>query len=327
MPRDAYFSPYAIGGLSGYCHGQDLFSKLVFGRPLDGKLVFYSSLFQAGIDRVVVVDQEFQQTGPEEIPQNRLHVVPFENSSVLRESLRHYFDHYLPTDWFRKSEYEGALKLWAFLGDLLTSFHLRRPLLTTLSLPDLAPLQVTLPLEIISPVQTLFQSMQPYESVVAIPTFQINKDRVEVVDEIMASAPYQRLEEIHTQLLEEPSSVESCLATLEEASQELHWRWKDFLRLKSAVIRVGRHIPDLIEAFAGKGPASVAKPIAAVLEEALRREHGILIYDATPLLEESMTNLALQLVRGPKPDTKEIERRIEEFRLEKTERERAGKQE
>jgi hypothetical protein len=207
--------------------------------------------------------------------------------------------------------------LRCFLGDLLTSFRLRRPLLSTMPLPDPAPLEVRLPLEILSPVQMLFQSLQSHTSVVAIPTQQLSKERLEVVDEIMASKSYATVEEIHAEILEKSSVMTSCMAHLEKANRELYWRWKDFLRLKSSVIRIIRDLPDVVEAIAGKARAGVAKPIIDVLSEMLRKEHGLIIYDASPLLEESLVRLALQMIKAPQPDNEEVARRVAEIEAER----------
>ena len=317
MPRDAYLSTYAMGGLSGFCDAQDIVSRIGLGRPFDGKLVFYSSLFQAGIDRVVGVDQEIEQIQKDPIPPKRHHVVACSDAAPLRKCLQAYFDYYLQPEWFRQREHLPTLSLASFLGDLLISLRLGRPLLTSLPLPDLAPLQVTLPLEILSPVQTLFQSIRTYESVVAIPTHEISKDRLEVVDEIMASGPYVTVEEIHNELVEKPSAAKSCLAHLEKASQALYWRWKDVLRLKSSVIRIVQQLPDIVEMISGKATAGATKPIVELLAQVLREGHGLLLYDAVPLLEESLVALARQLIKSPQPDAQELERRVAELKHEK----------
>src|SRR5947207_7833785 len=104
MPRDAYISPYTIGGLNGFCTGQDALSRIALGRPFNGQIVFYSSLFQAGVDRIVGVDEELRDVSMGSIPKKRLHVVACPESIAIRKSVREYFDHYLKEDWFRQRE-------------------------------------------------------------------------------------------------------------------------------------------------------------------------------------------------------------------------------
>jgi hypothetical protein len=91
MPRDAYMSPYAKGALGGYCSAQNIMSRICLGRPLDGELIFYSSLFQAGIDRVVIVDGEIESQ-KDEIPERRRHIISCADTVKLRQSLDDYFN-------------------------------------------------------------------------------------------------------------------------------------------------------------------------------------------------------------------------------------------
>jgi hypothetical protein len=266
------------------------------GRSFDGELVFYSALFQAGIDRVVLINEEITEAlGAKKypaIPERRYNLVACPKSSTIRNSLKTYFNRYLPpSERFPRVENMPIWGLWSFIGDLLTSYHLGKPLLLTLPLPDLAPLQVTLPLEILSPIQTLFASLQTYNSVIAVPTNEVSKEQVEVIDEIMASKGYEDIEQIHTKLIEKPSLTKSCLAQLQKASEALYWRWKDFLRLKSSVISILPHLSDFIELILGKTPAASAKTIAEALSVALKKEHGLLLYDASPLLNDSLEGL------------------------------------
>jgi hypothetical protein len=316
MPRDAYISPYEVGGLHGFCAVQNILSKVWLGRPFNGKIVFYSSLFQAGVDRVVAIKEEAQHFKADSLPPNRSYTLSCPQAEKVREALKEYFSHYLGPDWFRELDKLPVLNLWSFLGDLLTSFHLRKPLLRTLSTPDLAPLRATLPLEILSPVETLFRSVQKYDSLVAVPVHEISKDRLEVIDEIVGSQAYKTVEEVHEELATDPTALSTTLAQLEKVTQELQWRWKDFLRLKSSVIRIARHLPEVVEAIAGKDTAGISKPIIEVLSEVLKQGHGLLIYDASPLLDESLISLALQFTRSPRATEEELQRRLDEVTRE-----------
>lgn len=133
----------------------------------------------------------------------------------------------------------------------------------------------------------------------------------------MTSAPYTAVAEIHHELTQKPSAAKSCLKHLEKASQALYWRWKDFLRLKSSMIRVIRHLPDLVEAMSGKKSVGAVKPLTELLATMIRKDHGLLIYDASPLLEESLVNLLHQVVRAPKPSAEEVERRVADYNRDK----------
>lgn len=175
----------------------------------------------------------------------------------------------------------------------------------------MASLRSTLPLEI---GRNAFRSTENYDSVVAVPIHEINKDRLEVIDEIIGSNAYKTLEEVHESLLLDPTSTSKTLAQLEKVTQELRWRWKDLLRVKSSVIRIARQLPDVVEAIGDKQRASAAKPIIEILAELLERRHGLLIYDASPLLEESLVNLALQFTKGPKASEEELARRLEQVK-------------
>lgn len=311
MPRDAYLSPYEIGGLSGYAAAQNIISTIALGRPTDTELIFYSSLFQAGVDRVVVIKEEVQDLKHFDIiPHKRCKILSSSDSTVTRDSVKNFFNTYLEADWFHRPEHLETLNLYCFLGDLLMSLRLGKPLLTSLALPDLAPLAVTLPLEIISPVQTLFKSVQTYDSIIAIPTKEFSKDRAQVIEEIMTSSGYTTLEEIHTELAQEHTKTESCLAHLRKLNQELYWRWKDFLRLKSSVIRVVRHLPELVEAISESSKAKIAKPLVEILSEAIPKTHGLIVYDASPLIEEGTIALLHQMIKAPQPDPEELARRV-----------------
>jgi hypothetical protein len=316
MPRDAYISIYGLGGLDGFCEGMNIASKIGLGRSFNGKLIFYSSLFQAGLDRVIV-GEEVPQDLRRQIPQHRLHVLPTAGYELFYLSIQAYFENYLGADWHWKPDYQDVGRLRYFLIDLLASFHLGRPLLTTLRMPDIAPLQVTLPLEILSPVKTLFRAIKAYDSVVALPTLEVSKQHLTIVEEIMASSAYRDVEEQHADLLGRPSKTKSCLAQLEKANQALYWKWKDFLRMKSSLIRVAHNVPDVIEAIFGKAPSSVAKPIFEMFAKKLRKEHGLLIYDASPLLKDTMMSLMNQVASSPESDAKELERRIQTLKHER----------
>src|ERR1700730_1582673 len=137
MPRDAYISPYAFGGLRGVSRGEEIMSRILLARPFDGKLIFYSSLFQAGIDRVVAIDEEIPYLGKHAIPKKRYYAVACPDAMTIRQSLQAYFNRYLPPDWFRKFENFPIMSLQSFVGDLLVSYQLGKPLLSTLPLPDL----------------------------------------------------------------------------------------------------------------------------------------------------------------------------------------------
>jgi hypothetical protein len=317
MPRDAYISPYEVGGLHGFCAGQNILAKVLLGRPYDGKLVFYCSLFQAGIDRVVTIKEEEQYLKREPISPGRTYTLSCPEAERVRESFKAYFNHYLQPNWFQREDHRPVLSLWCFLGDVLTSYHLRKPLLRTLATPDLAPMRATLPLEILSPIDGLLKSVQKYDSLVAIPVHEIDKDRLEVIDEIIASNAYRRVEEVHQELAMNEAKISTTLAQLETVTEELQWRWKDVLRLKSSIIRIARTVPELVEAIAGKDKAGVAKPIVEVLAEVLKQRHGLLIYNAFPLLDESLVSLMLQFTRSPKPSDEELKRRLDDVQQEK----------
>ena len=314
MPRDAYISLYSLGAVDGYCHGQNILSSIGLGRPFDGKIVFYSSLFQAGIDRVVVLEEDVKYIQADRLPERRLHVSQCSDASLLRSAIRSYFDHFLGPDWAAKVEALPIIGLECFLGDLLTSLRLGRPLLRATSYPDLPSLEVLLPLEILSPIQTLFESFRSFESVVAIPALSVSRDRLGVIDEIMASRRFKDVEEIHLALTSEPSSAPKYLIQLEKASKALYWGWKDFLRMKTSVIRLAQHVPAIIESLYGKGPSTITKPIIETLDHALHRDTSLLIYDAHPILQESAMALVYQMLKAPQPTSDELNSRVEEMK-------------
>ncbi|MFN0139658.1 MAG: hypothetical protein ACKVQW_06185 [Pyrinomonadaceae bacterium] len=213
MPRDAYISIYELGGLDGYCEGMNITSTIGLGRPFNGKFVFYSSLFQAGVDRIIV-DEKVPQDLRKNIPQRRLHISSSSGWDLAYRSVRAYFDNYLDAGWDRKPEHKAISRLLYFLTDLLVSFRLGRPLLTTLQLPDFAALRIVLPGEILLPAKTLFQNIKAYDSVVALPTLHVVKHQLDIFDEILASAAYRHVEEQHLELLLKPTVTRSRLRSL-----------------------------------------------------------------------------------------------------------------
>ena len=284
--------------MQGFCEGMNIASKIGLGRPVNGELVFYCSLFQAGIDRVII-GKEVPKDLRKQIPQHRFHVLPSADYWVILLSLQAYFEHYLGTAWDKKPEHKEIRLLRDFLADLLASFNLERPLVAIFGMPDIASLETTLPLEILLPVKALFRGIKAYDSAVALPTLEVSKQSLGVIEEVMASSAYRDVEEQHRALLLKPTAVKSCLVQLEKANKALYWKWKDFLRMKSSLVHVARDIPAIIEAFVGKAPSSVVKPIVDVLAEKLSKRQGLLIYDTKPILTDAMHSILYQSAKSP----------------------------
>jgi hypothetical protein len=299
MPRDAYISIYGLGGLAGFCRGVNIASQIGLGRPTDGQFVFYSSLFQAGLDRIVttnVTPLNLQQ----QIPAYRLHILESSNYELVYFSVRAFFDHYMGSDWQQKKDIEAVQSLHYFITDLLVSFHLGRPLLTTLPCPDIDAFELSLPVEILALAKTLFKSIEEHHTSVALPTLKVAKAQIGVFDEIIASQAYKDVENTHQQMLLKPSVTESCLAQLEKANYALYWKWKDFLRIKSSAVQVARNIPDVVDAMFGKAPSNVVKPVIELLAAQLQKDTPILIYDTSPILNQTMRSVIQQAEKSPR---------------------------
>jgi hypothetical protein len=321
MPREAYISTSQLATLDGWCRYQNLVSTVLLGRSLHGKMLFYSSLFQAGLDRVVIVKEESSASLPaallEEVPSQRVAVFSLPDRASISHAISDYFESYLGSDWWRKPENERAISLSIFLADLLTSYRLRRPLLAPLSIPKLTELSVSLPLEIFVPIERLFRSIATYESVVAVPNMRVSHEQLSTIDEIFTSDEYGRVEMIHAELLGS-ASEESSLIELKKLSTALYWRYKDFLRLKSSIIRVIKGIPAFIDKLPGKDnlfvqvASSVAGPISTVISERMAKDDALVIYDATSILHELFKDLLHQFASSP-IDEAAIESRMEQY--------------
>jgi hypothetical protein len=298
MPRDAYISYQGHVILFTFCHFHNIFSRILLERPLQGEMLFYSSLFQAGLDRVVTVEED--GTHVFGAPSRRIKVFSLADRDLIRDSVNSYFDSYLGSNWLKEEKPEGTgiFRLREFLCDLLISYRLRRPLLAPLSIPSLAELSAFLPLEIFVPIEKLFKSITAYESVVAVPNMRVSREQLSIIDEILTSDDYGRVETAHAELLGS-ASRESCLIELEKASTALYWRWKDLLRIKSSVIRVINGIPAFIENFSGKAVSSVAALISTGLAERMAKDDSLVIYDASSVLHGLSESLMRQVAASP----------------------------
>src|SRR5690242_18824301 len=130
MPREAYISAYGLGELKGWCRAQDLFSRFAVGRPLDGELVFYASLFQAGVDRLIVVDGEIDSVVMQkgyQVPERRRKTVQFPQLESIQKAVQSYFEEHLGKEWWRRKETRPGLDLYCDLVQLITSFRLKKP--------------------------------------------------------------------------------------------------------------------------------------------------------------------------------------------------------
>lgn len=304
MPRDAYISRGGTIVLHAVAYTQNMISSVLLGRSLQVKMLFYSSLFQAGLDRFVIVKEDDIAPQLKGVPSRRVEVVSLTDRDPIRASISAYFESYLGPFRSRKPDSGRVTYLSEFIGDLVTSYRLRRPLLAPLPIPSLAELSVSLPLELFVPIERLFRSITAYESVVAVPILRVSHDQLSIIEEILASDEYSRVETAHA-TFPCSSSRESCLIDLEKASRALYWKWKDLLRLKSSMIRVINGIPAFIENvfgkdnLFGKAASSVAAPMLSLLSERMAKDDSLIIYDASSILQGLSENLMQQIIANP----------------------------
>jgi hypothetical protein len=301
MPRDAYLSSASLFGLLGYCAAINITSEKGLGRSFDGEAPFYSSLFLAGIDRIAF-DDRIDKQRLHRIPTRRVNLVDSKNSTIAYLSLVEHFDHYMPNGWRENEDYSDVRLFTAFLADLLASSSHDRPLLLTLGMPKIDQLQTRLPGDLFHPISKLMELIVAFDSTVAVPTFRISAEKISVFEEIIQCAQYRNVEESHSELLSKSKPIEKCLQQVKKANNELYWRWRDALRLKTSLLCVIQSIPALLDILVGSASSSVSKPLVDITSESIKKEKGLLIYDSKPLLDEIMRGVMHRVVSQNNPN-------------------------
>ena len=105
MANKVFMSPYQAGHVDGLDYALSLMSKIFLGRSSGAKATFYASVFQAGVDHLLVPTSVMKDLPDNTFVRERAQAIEHPDIATDYTLIHDMFSKYLPEDYYRDEKF------------------------------------------------------------------------------------------------------------------------------------------------------------------------------------------------------------------------------
>jgi len=282
MKRQAIINPHTLGAISAYRMVIKDISGVLGDPIIDMQRLFYAVMIQSGIERFQMPEQT---SGASAVPpklSGRFSPVSFKAIAPTLDSLHRVVTSAVNPDACTEAQRRKVQELGHFLQDLYVAAAFRKPVVTSIEIPEVGMLQGALREDMLSVVTGLLKVLQIITVDTPLTKVELPKRSLSSFQEVLRSdlfAPYVESQA----LLESAGSQSKGIALVGQRARQLVDAFPAQLDLKKTGISALHALPAIVEALVGKVFGAVAKPFISALERALSHESRLLVYSFHPV--------------------------------------------
>lgn len=252
--------------------------------------VFYSSMLQAGIDKIELPFCEKEQDSVAPFIRKRLLVRSGAEWVQSFFTVHEFFADHIPSFASEKNHDSDVLDLYTFLIDLLYALSSGRNLLNAKRFPDQSKLLGKLPPEVLIPIRNLLDTFERINPTSLYPRMTIDQDNVALFQEIIMSQRFNEYKSAHSSL-EDPSLPTNVSSRhVSQATKSMSSKTKRWLKGRKALVSVLPFSARIVDMIFGALPGKLAEQFARMTQDWLTRNQRLVVYQ--------MDDISRQLIKG-----------------------------
>lgn len=292
--RKGYIGSFQLGYIGGANKALEITSDVTGESGCDIENIFYSSAFQAGIDKFVLPQLKEEHRPKSLFVTNHTSYINENDSKNHYQILDNAFSNYLPEDWKAKEEYRNLFGLENCLTEMIDAMATGTSLLTVNGIPDPVEYEHLLPSELSVPITALVSSFQEVSASSLVTQVQMDAENVNRFREIIESDLFAKYVSCQSEFDDPGAKLPMVLDDVARAGRDIVRRNPALLQLRKSGASLLSFTPKLIDAVFGKLPGAVADVASKVGIEFLENRRRLVIYDFKSSFQQV---LYLNLVR------------------------------
>lgn len=277
--RKGYIGSFQLGYIGGANKALEIASDVTGESGCDIENIFYSSAFQAGIDKFVLPQLKEEHRPKSLFVTNHTSYINENDSKNHYQIIDNAFSNYLPEDWKAKEEYKKLFGLTNFLAEMIDAMATGTSLLTVNGIPDPVEYEDLLPSELSVPITALLSSFQEVSASSLVTQMQMDTENVNRFREIIESNLFVKYVSCQSEFDDEGAILPMVLDDVARAGREIVRRNPVLLQLRKNGVSLLSFSSKLIDAVFGKLPGAVADVVSKVGIEFLENRRRLVIYD------------------------------------------------
>ncbi len=234
--------------------------------------LFYSTMLQAGIDRIELPSNEEEHESVS--PFLKRHLVFRSGREWIQASdvVRKFFEYHLPSYSFDPvdsddSEDEDEIfSLYCFLVSLLSALSTGWNLINMGSFPDANKLIGKLPPEVLMPVKCLLSTFETVNPSSICPRMAVDRDNVTLFQDILASQRYTKYKSAHSALEDPTIPAHVSAEYVSRAAKSLRAHTRKWTRGRKVIVSVLPFSVRIVDMVFGALPGKLAELFARVTQ-------------------------------------------------------------
>jgi hypothetical protein len=277
--REAILGPFQLAAMETINKIVNLPEVLDSLPPLNAQDLFYSVMFQSGVEGLELIGGSEKDKPTLEILAKRVtcHLGPewAEVFMVLHETFyRHLGEDFLDT---RRDARLG--KLFRFLVDLLYALRRGKNLISIFDVPKIEATQELLPAELLLPIKSLMANFHHLTANLPSPRITVGSENVALFEEIILSVLFKSYEKAHQALDDVRRTNELAIDLVRNAARRLCESNSSLLRPKGTVVSLLPLTSKLIDQVFGKLPGALAEFSVEMVERWIHLDRRLVIYE------------------------------------------------
>lgn len=315
MANRVYVSPGQFGFTEGIDAATSLMSEMFVGRPSSIAATFYASIFQAGVNKLLVPALWLNK-----LPDNafvRGRAVSIETQEIEDEHvlIQEMFTKHLPENYTTDEKFAEARKLQYLLADLCVCLRQNASLLFPGPIPEPESLRGVLPPELLLPASRFLSAIATLPTAGPLPRYALLKADLRIYNEMVHSGLFHEFSEAHAPLSDQEVASDTALHQLRNAAVRLQGEYDTELRLSRIGVSLLPLVPKIVEETIGLFPGKIAELFARLAEPWLENRRRLVVYDSSEALKEIFISAFLHFEEN-RDDDAVIDERFRQFKKE-----------
>jgi len=316
MGNRVYLSPYQVGHIEGLEKAMSFMSEMFLGRPSGIEAVFYASLFQTGVSKLVVPQSVLKEVPSSDFVQGRTEAIDPQISDHDYKVVKSIFSQYLPEDYFRHEKYSDVWTLEVLLSDLCVGLRQNIGILFPGPIPQKESLRGILPPELLVPAYNLIDAIQESSASGPFPRYEVQKTDIELYQDILNSNLFIEFCDAHEPLAYQNLSVEKCLPKIHRLAVAVQDKYLDHLKISKIALSLLPIVPRVVDKIFGAFPGVLAEHLTTITKPILENRRRLVLYDTSKLSTELMSSTMLYVAKN-RDEEPIVKRRLEKHKNRK----------
>lgn len=282
MKRQAIINSHTLGAINAYrMIIKDI--SVALGDPVvDMQRLFYAVMIQSGIELFQAPERPSDKLSIPPALSERFSPISFKSIDPTLANLHQVVAGAMISDSCTDAQRRKVDELAFFLADLYVAAAFRRPVVTSLELPEIASLQGVLREDMLLGVSGLLKGLHSITVETPLTKIELPKRQLLAFQDVLQSDLFSPYVESQASLENSCSDLSTVNAVARNA-RKLVDAFPVQLDLKRTSIKVLHTLPAALDLVAGKAFGEATKPLISMLEAALSHERKLLVYSFYPV--------------------------------------------